>query len=80
MGLYIFFTIISTLYFFFFCNIVFLVTEWRTKWRRLSNSLDNVMEGRAVDSLLNFETVKYYNAEEFDSDRYADAINEYQKY
>lgn len=36
----------------------FIVTEWRTKFRRDMNLLDNEMNARAVDSLLNFETVR----------------------
>lgn len=36
----------------------FVVTEWRTKFRREMNLLDNEMNARAVDSLLNFETVR----------------------
>ncbi|KAJ2258891.1 ATP-binding cassette-type vacuolar membrane transporter Hmt1, partial [Coemansia sp. RSA 451] len=43
--------------------VTLLLTGWRTRYRRRSNYLDNEMEARAVDSLLNFETVKYYNAE-----------------
>jgi len=65
MILYIFFTII--------------VTEWRTKYRRLSNLLDNAMEARSVDSLLNFETVKYYSNEDFEIGQYQAAVLEYQK-
>lgn len=37
------------------------------------------MEAKAVDSLLNFETVKYYNAEDFEVNQYTDAVKEYQK-
>ncbi|CAG8764069.1 15844_t:CDS:2, partial [Cetraspora pellucida] len=43
-----------------------IMTEWRTKYRRLTNQLDNVMEAKAVDSLLNYETVKLYAAEPFE--------------
>jgi len=56
-----------------------IITEWRNKYRRWTNLLDNAMEAKAVDSLLNFETVKYYNAEDFETDQYCDAIDEYQK-
>lgn len=56
-----------------------IITEWRNKYRRWTNLLDNAMEAKAVDSLLNFETVKYYNAEDFEADQYCDAIDEYQK-
>lgn len=56
-----------------------VLTEWRTKYRRQANLLDNAMEAKAVDSLLNFETVKYYNAENYEINQYTDAIKEYQK-
>ena len=39
------------------------ITEWRTKFRRVMNERDNAATAKAIDSLLNFETVKYYGAE-----------------
>ncbi|KAJ3056312.1 Homocysteine S-methyltransferase 1 [Rhizophlyctis rosea] len=56
-----------------------VITEWRTKYRRITNLLDNEMEAKAVDSLLNFETVKYYNAEDFEVGQYTEAVLKYQK-
>ncbi|KAJ3029732.1 Homocysteine S-methyltransferase 1, partial [Rhizophlyctis rosea] len=56
-----------------------VITEWRTKYRRVTNLLDNEMEAKAVDSLLNFETVKYYGAEDFEVRQYTDAVLKYQK-
>ncbi|KAK0058361.1 ATP-binding cassette sub-family B member 6 mitochondrial [Biomphalaria pfeifferi] len=53
-------------------------TEWRTKFRRLRNQKDNEANAKAVDSLLNFETVKYYAATEWEKNRYQIAIVEYQ--
>ncbi|KAJ1961454.1 ATP-binding cassette-type vacuolar membrane transporter Hmt1 [Dipsacomyces acuminosporus] len=58
--------------------VTILLTGWRTRYRRLSNYLDNEMEARAVDSLLNFETVKFYNAEEFECREYTQTVKEYQ--
>lgn len=55
------------------------LTEWRTKFRREMNQLDNQARTKAVDSLLNFETVKYYNAEQFEVERYQAAIIDFQK-
>ncbi|KAI9258713.1 hypothetical protein EDC94DRAFT_563959 [Helicostylum pulchrum] len=55
------------------------LTEWRNSFRRKMNELDNFARTKAVDSLLNFETVKYYNAESFEVNRYDNAIIEYQK-
>ena len=46
------------------------VTEWRTQFRRQMNELDSVAHARAVDSLLNYETVKYFNNEDFEARRY----------
>ena len=52
--------------------IVFTVkiTEWRTKFRRQVNEFDSAAHTKAVDSLLNYETVKYFNNEAFESRRY----------
>jgi ATP-binding cassette subfamily B protein len=53
------------------------ITEWRTKLRREMNELDGKALHRAVDSLLNFETVKYFNAEAREEARYAQAARAY---
>lgn len=55
-----------------------LVTEWRTKFQRRMNLADNAQKARSVDSLLNFETVKYYGAESYEVDSYRKAILEFQ--
>ncbi|KAH9496236.1 ATP-binding cassette sub- B member 6, mitochondrial [Bulinus truncatus] len=55
-----------------------IVTEWRTKYRRQMNLKDNEANAKAVDSLLNFETVKYYEASDWETERYRKAIQEYQ--
>jgi ATP-binding cassette subfamily B protein len=46
------------------------VTEWRTKYRREMNQLDSQAHTKAIDSLLNFETVKYFNNEDVEARRY----------
>ena len=46
------------------------VTEWRTKFRREMNELDSSSHSKAIDSLLNYETVKYFNNEAFEAQRY----------
>jgi ATP-binding cassette, subfamily B, heavy metal transporter len=46
------------------------ITEWRTKFRREANEFDSAAHTKAVDSLLNYETVKYFNNEEFEAARY----------
>ncbi|XP_051870229.1 ATP-binding cassette sub-family B member 6-like isoform X2 [Pristis pectinata] len=67
----------------FVCMVLYLtatilITEWRTKYRREMNTKDNEAKSKAVDSLLNFETVKYYNAESYEVNRFNDAILKYQ--
>jgi ATP-binding cassette, subfamily B, heavy metal transporter len=57
--------------------ITFGVTEWRLKHRREMNERDTEAAGRAVDSLLNFETVKSFAAEERESARYDKALAQY---
>jgi len=61
-----------------FLALTIIITEWRTKFQRRMNLADNNMEARSVDSMLNFETVKYYGAEEYEVHAYKDAIIEYQ--
>lgn len=56
------------------------VTEWRTKYQRRMNLADNEQKARSVDSLLNYETVKYYGAESYEVFAYRGAIVNYQVY
>ena len=53
------------------------VTDWRAGLQRQMNEVDNKAIGRAVDSLLNYETVKYFGAEEREARRYDDAVGAY---
>jgi ATP-binding cassette subfamily B protein len=55
------------------------VTEWRTQFRKTMNELDSMAQSRAVDSLLNYETVKYFNNEEFEARRYDASLDRYRK-
>jgi ATP-binding cassette subfamily B protein len=54
------------------------VTEWRVKLRREMNTQDTDANQKAIDSLLNFETVKYFNAETREADRYDSAMQQYE--
>ncbi|MCB2066515.1 MAG: ABC transporter ATP-binding protein/permease [Erythrobacter sp.] len=54
-----------------------VITEWRVKLRREMNDLDGQAMARAVDSLLNYETVKYFGAEERERERYASTAKAY---
>ncbi len=53
------------------------VTDWRNALRTRMNDLDTLTVGRSVDSLLNYETVKYFNAEARETARYADTARRY---
>jgi ATP-binding cassette subfamily B protein len=55
------------------------VTEWRTKFRRTMNEVDSEASTKAIDSLLNFETVKYFCNEEHEARRYDHALARYEE-
>ncbi len=55
-----------------------LVTEWRTHYRRTMNDMDSKANQKAIDSLLNFETVKYFGNEAFEARRYDENLLRYQ--
>jgi ATP-binding cassette, subfamily B, heavy metal transporter len=55
------------------------ITEWRTQFRRRMNELDSKAHTRAVDALLNYETVKYFNNEEFEARRYDEGLDAYRR-
>jgi len=52
------------------------VTEWRTQFRREANEFDSAAHTKAVDSLLNYETVKYFNNEGFEAERYDRSLDQ----
>ena len=55
-----------------------VVTEWRTHYRRTMNDMDSKANQKAIDSLLNFETVKYFGNEAFEAQRYDENLLRYQ--
>ncbi len=55
------------------------VTNWRTQFRKQMNELDSVSHSRAIDSLLNYETVKYFNNEGFETRRYDESLERLRK-
>ncbi len=56
-----------------------VVTEWRTHFRRTMNDLDSKANVRAIDSLLNYETVKYFGNEEYEAQRYDEGLQRYEQ-
>jgi len=54
------------------------ITEWRMDIRRRANELDSRANTRAIDSLLNYETVKYFNNEEYEARRYDENLQKYE--
>ena len=64
-----------------FAYVVFSVkvTEWRTRFVREANARDNQSNSRAVDSLLNYETVKYFNNEQFEAERYDEDLADWEQ-
>ncbi len=62
-----------------YISFTIMVTEWRNQFRKQMNELDSTAHSRAIDSLLNYETVKYFNNEEFEARRYDDNLVRYRK-
>ncbi|GMN23254.1 hypothetical protein TIFTF001_000044 [Ficus carica] len=54
------------------------VTQWRTKFRKAMNKADNDASTRAIDSLINYETVKYFNNEIYEADKYDEYLKKYE--
>ncbi len=69
-------TIIALVLYIFF---TVTVTEWRTQFRKEMNELDSSAHSRAIDSLLNYETVKYFNNEDFEAHRYDENLDRYRR-
>jgi len=55
-----------------------VITEWRTHLRRTMNEMDSKANQKAIDSLLNFETVKYFGNEDYEARRYDESLTKYQ--
>ena len=55
-------------------TVTVTVTQWRTRFRREMNEMDSKAHTRAIDALLNYETVKYFNNEAFETQRYDEAL------
>lgn len=66
----VWFAIITLAALVFYITFTVTVTEWRTRFRREANVQESAAHTKAIDSLLNYETVKYFNNEKFESERY----------
>ena len=62
----------------FYSYLTFQITEWRNEFRKRMNQADNDVSTKMVDSLLNFETVKYFNNEKFEFDRLDKSLEQYE--
>jgi len=62
-------------------HIIFtkFVTDWRAKFRRTMNEIDSTTNSHAIDALLNYETVKYFNNEALEAKRYAGGLEQFRK-
>ncbi len=75
----IWFAVITVVALMVYVAYTVIVTNWRTNLRRTMNDLDSRANTRAVDSLLNYETVKYFNNERFEADRYDRSLGRWQE-
>jgi len=62
-----------------YVGLTFAISEWRTAHRRTMNEMDSKANTRAVDSLLNYETVKYFGNESYEAVRYDENLQRYEK-
>ena len=58
--------------------LTYIITQWRLKFRRRMNEADNMVSSKLVDSLLNYETVKYFNNESYEFDRLDNSLKDYE--
>ena len=63
----------------FYITFTVTVTEWRSRFRREMNEADSKAHSRAIDALLNYETVKYFNNEVFEAGRYDEGLEAYRQ-
>lgn len=73
------FAVITATALVFYIFFTVKVTEWRTHFRRTMNELGSKAQTRAIDSLLNYETVKYFNNEDFEAKRYDENLERYRR-
>ncbi len=71
------FTVITLITLAIYIVFTIRITNWRTALRRQANELDSAANARAIDSLINFETVKYFNNEGFEARRYDEELQKW---
>jgi ATP-binding cassette subfamily B protein len=74
----VWFTVITVITVVVYIVLTFLITNWRMQYRQLMNTKDSEANSQAIDSLLNYETVKYFNNEQFEQRRYDKTLAEWQ--
>ena len=74
----IWFSIITATALVLYVPFTVLVTNWRTHFRRTMNDLDSKANTRAIDSLINYETVKYFGNEDYEAKRYDDGLRHFE--
>ena len=78
-GLYgIWFALVTFLTMGTYITWTLVITEWRIKYRRIMNETDSEANTKAIDSLLNFETVKYFGNEDHEADRFDSSLRNYE--
>ncbi|WP_353155051.1 ABC transporter ATP-binding protein/permease [Herminiimonas fonticola] len=74
----IWFSIITAVALASYIAFTVIVTEWRTHFRRTMNDLDSKANTKAIDSLINYETVKYFGNEDYEAKRYDEGLKHYE--
>jgi ATP-binding cassette subfamily B protein len=75
----VWFAVVTAVTIAFYIAFTFAITEWRTRFHREMNALDTEANTKAIDSLLNFETVKYFGNEEYEAKRFDASMQRYER-
>jgi len=74
----VWFALITVVTVVIYITLTFFITNWRMKYRHRMNAKDSEANSQAIDSLINYETVKYFNNEKFEHQRYGKTLAEWQ--
>ncbi len=74
----IWFTVITVVALVTYISFTIFITDWRTHFRRTMNDLDSKANTKAIDSLINYETVKYFGNEDYEARRYDEGLQRYE--